>query len=266
MLHLLRKSAVLAVALIPGSAAAAAPSSPGNLAMHEFQVGDVFQYRAQGGYVMTMPVTTIGTRKHRIVSKAETPLSRTYVVDVLYRTEGFTDNGPLSVLTGRYLDTLSYLDSSGHGLNGCPGEVVPMPAPGAGRTRVEAVQGDTGWFALASPGLRMKRFRERISNPGEPVVDAPTYAVVYAEGLGAVGTTVGPGLTQPASKEVMTGYIRNGTVTGEVSSDQHLLQTVSIRPTRPRTDIGIRGCRRWGRGRHSTSAAASCSQPCGHPA
>lgn len=228
------RSSLLAAVPFAAAVAGAAPCSPGYLAMHEFQVGDVFQYRAKGGYNFTKPVTTLDIRKVRIVSKSETSQSRIYVAEVLYRNQGFTDSGPLSVWTGQSLDTLAYLDSAGHSVNGCHGEVVPMPAPGWGLTRIEVGQGDTGWFTLASTNLRMKRFEERVLRPGDEIIDAPVYTVTYAEGLGAVRTAWGPGLTQPPSQTLLTGYIRNGARTGEVTPDQELLNPVSLHPSPPR--------------------------------
>lgn len=212
--------ALCPVGAIPARAVACEPDL---LAIHDFQVGQVFQYRDEWG--MQLARGTMDSeeyRKYRITSMAETPQSRTYRIQGLSRRSNTYPSG-LKDTTYAVLDeTLSVADSAGHPLNGCPGDTVPMPYPGSGFTRVEAGQGDTRWFALAEPSLRMKRLgHQEVRMPGGPVVDGPRPTRTYAEGLGLVQETVSY-LSLPSRLRTLTGYVRDGRIVGSILPDEQL--------------------------------------------
>jgi hypothetical protein len=213
-----------------GLPARAAPCEPGFRAIHDFQVGDVFQFRDQGGAQFAAGnMLWEEFRKYRIVSKEGTPQERTYRILGLSRRSAAYPNGLKDTTYSPIDDSLRLVDSAGHSLNGCAGDTVPMPSPGYGFTRIEAAQGDTGWFALAGATLRMKRLGyQEVRRPEDPIFDGPRPTRIYAEGLGLVRESIGY-LSSPARFHILIGYVRDGRTVGVVFPDEQLLPVTPIR-------------------------------------
>jgi hypothetical protein len=217
----------------PAPAAACDPSFP---AIHDFQVGDVFQYRIQGGAQFAAGEAKWDElRKYRISAKEGTPQARTYRIAGLSRRYAAYPNGLKDTTYGIIEDSLRLVDSVEHPLNGCAGDTVPVPDPGYGFTRIEVARGDTGWFALAEPSLLMKRLGgQEVPMPGQPVFDGPRPTRIYAEGLGMVGESVAY-LSTSARVQSLTGYVRAGRTVGAIVPDAQLQAGTPIR-VRPVSD------------------------------
>lgn len=219
-------AAILGLAVVAG----AAPCAPGNAAIHDFQVGDIFQYRYEAYLYSAGILKHEAWRKVRVFSKSGAPQARNYAVEIRTRYDVVRADGSRTRTYSAKDSTLFYADSAGHSLNFCAGDTVPSPSPGFGHTTVEAAEGDTGWYPLAKPGIRMKRVGKRqFFLPGEPaVVDASQPIHVYAEGLGLVHRTVS-GFFGPWITETLAGYSKAGDNRGVVLSDEELSQPVAIR-------------------------------------
>lgn len=225
-------AALLVGAAVPATWAQGAPCAPTFQAIHAFQVGDVFQYRSAGG--ARLPSGGIwkweSVRKYRIVSQGGTAQARTYRIEGLYRKDDSLPGQARKRSFGVIDETLAFADSAGHPANACDGDIVHTPSPGAGWTRVESGRGKTAWFSLAGPNLRLKRIGTEVIRPGDPIVDGPKPAWVYAEGLGLVQKTVSH-MMDPLETQTLVGWVRGGVTTGEIAADAELRPAAACAPT-----------------------------------
>lgn len=215
-----------------------APCEPSFRAIHDFKVGDVFQYRiwrrtGDPGMLLARGTETI--RQYVIASRRDSAESVTYGISGLARASEMENGRVLSSSTAPFSETLRFVDSAGHRLNRCHGDIVPFPELSQDprvRTRLRAVPADTQRFRLARPGETIKILGEEVGTlVGDtalaPIMDA-LFSLAYAEGLGLLERIEGGGpMLQVGYSETLTGFIRDGKVHGVLAPD--LAVTLAIR-------------------------------------
>lgn len=216
-----------------------APCAPDFRAIHDFKVGDVFQYRIwrRSGDPMTLLARGTETiRKYRIHSRRDSGDAILYGVSGSARTSRLVNGHPDSTSTASFVDTLRFVDSAGNRLDRCHGDIVPLPEFSGipmTYTRLQAVPADTQRFRLARAGETIKILGQEIgTRTGDttlsPIMDA-YFTMAYARGLGLIERSEGGMMVPVAYSETLTGYVRDGKTFGVVSSDQELPLPLSIR-------------------------------------
>lgn len=216
------------------SVAQPAPCAPTFRAIHDFQVGDVFQYREwqhDNNWSNRKVVETF--RKVRITSRHDSAGTLTYGIHSISRTNETLGNQPATSSSSFSDDILRHVDSASHRLNACHWSIVPFPEMrDPMHTRVEILQANINLFPLARPGQILKVLGRYIgSRTGDTTMaylaDAG-YTLVYAEGLGLVAVRIGGGPGGISHTEDLIGHVRGTDTIGVVWKDVDLV-SVSIR-------------------------------------
>lgn len=237
----MRGDALAALLLAVGVAAARGSGScaPGPAEIFDFQVGDVFEYRIHQTNQMAKTLVRETVRKSRVVSRRDSGSVRIYG---FAGREERTDSSDGVFLVRTFEDhalTEAYAMGAGGPLNGCHGDTVTLLPDTTAVTVVEARQGDTSWFPLARPGLRMKRLGGKLwVRIGSGLIPAEVLdQEIFAEGLGLVDRFFA---TQSSTRvrETLIGFVRSGDTVGTVSPDSRF-EEVSALAGPPRRSRGI---------------------------
>lgn len=240
MIRSMKAAAVMAAltlgTTVPASAQGA-PCAPSFKAIHDFKVGDIFQYRIwkrSGDPNSLLARGTETIRKYRIITRQDSGDVTTYGLFGLARISEMENGRVLSSTLAPYSEDLRFVDSAGHRLNRCHGDIVPFPELGAfsgAHTRVRIVAADTQRFRLARPGEKLKILGEELGVRIDdttlvPIMDA-AFSLTYAEGLGLIERSEG-GMMSIGYSEALTGYVRNGKTHGVL--DPTLVVVLGVRP------------------------------------
>lgn len=226
--------------------ARAAPCAPSFKAIHDFRVGDEFQYRIwkrnPGEEAVRRNLGTLTIRKYRIVSRADSGGTTAYGILGIARVTQMEGGGFVLSHAGAAIDeTLRFTDSAGHRLNRCHDDIVPFPEAGPDsdlHTRLRIDSTEAHRFRIVSPDAKLKLLGgiigARVGDTAiHPIMDA-YYSFTYAEGLGLIERIEGGGVAGIGYSEELTGYVRDGKTHGLVTPDDSLVVSIRAMPVRKR--------------------------------
>jgi hypothetical protein len=186
--------------------------------IYNFNIGDVFQYKIFSEYMCDGWNVSEGTKKCTIVDKSVENDTIKYIRHGISRLHNYLANNneilyDHGVSTTEFQDTLIIIDSMYHILNGC--------------------QGDTGILNEETFGYHIGPYNSvvRVDNENGDVTKSfegidYSFRVTYEEKLGIIYQAYG--YFEQGYNLILEGYIKDGDITGIITSDENLITSIEV--------------------------------------